>query len=58
MATESGGGVMMSKDPVICAECDYQGKIIDGYITCEKTKKKCNSSKPKWCPLTKGKNYD
>ena len=29
----------MSKDPVICAECDYQGKIIDGYITCEKTKK-------------------
>ena len=40
MAAESGGGVIMSKDPVICAECDYQGKIIDGYITCEKTKKK------------------
>lgn len=47
----------MSKDPVICAECDYQGKIIDGYITCEKTKKKCESSKPKWCPLKKEDRY-
>lgn len=48
---------MNKYEPVICAECNYVGKIVHldisgDYLTCEKMNNKViYNSKPKWCPL-------
>lgn len=46
----------MSKNPVICAECDYVGKVAHtkrgDYLTCERANNEIiYNSKPDWCPL-------
>lgn len=55
---------MNKYDPVICAECNYVGKIVHldisgDYLTCEKMNNKViYNSKPKWCPLNKERELD
>ncbi len=43
-------GEQMTKNPVICAECQY---FVDVFTSpkCEKTGKRVYNSKPDWCPL-------